>query len=448
MKINRKLRLQMLVQNSLFVVLLVGIVAALLYLTRDVRTQWDLTQSKRNTLSQASADVLRQLQGPVEITAFATRQDTEGDLRKTIQDFIAPYQRAKRDVSLTFVDPREEPRRAQEAGVRLNGELVVEYNGRRENLANLSEQDLTNLLVRLMRSAERMVMYLDGHGERKLDGQANHDLGEYGNQLTAKGFKTGAVNLAMAQDVPRNASVLVVASPRVKLLPGEVNRLKRYLEDGGNLLWLVESDSLGGMDVIAEYLGLDLLDGVVIDPRAGSLNLPAAFALATGYGEHPVTERSSVTSVFPYARRITAGQGSNFRFTPLVETAPGGWLETGGLANARFDPNRDLRGPIVVAGALEREVGDKKQRVVVVGTGHFLANQYAGLLGNLDLGVNMMNWLAGDDRLITIQPKVRTDLRLQLPWAATLAVTWGFLILLPLGFLVTGGVIWWRRRKA
>ena len=118
------------------------------------------------------------------------------------------------------------------------------------------------------------------------------------------------------------------------------------------------------------------------------------------------------------------------------------------LANARFDPNRDLRGPIVVAGALEREVGDRKQRVVVVGSGHFLANQYAGLLGNLDLGVNMMNWLAGDDRLITIQPKVRTDLRLELPWAATLAVTWGFLILLPLGFLITGGVIWWRRRKA
>jgi ABC-type uncharacterized transport system involved in gliding motility auxiliary subunit len=227
-----------------------------------------------------------------------------------------------------------------------------------------------------------------------------------------------------------------------------VNRLKRYLENGGNLLWLIDSDSLRGMDAIAEYLGLELLDGVVVDPAAGRLNLPASFALASGYGEHPVTERSSVTSVFPYARRIAAEQGSQFRFTPLVETAAGGWLETSGLANAQFNPNRDIRGPIVVAGALEREVGDKKQRVVVVGTGHFLANQYAGLLGNVDLGINIMNWLAGDDRLITIQPRTRTDLRLELPWAATLLVTYGFLILLPLGFLVTGGVIWWRRRKA
>jgi hypothetical protein len=52
----------------------------------------------------------------------------------------------------------------------------------------------------------------------------------------------------------------------------------------------------------------------------------------------------------------------------------------------------------VVAAALERDLGSRKQRVVVAGTGHFLSNQYVGLLGNLDLGVNMVNWLAGTNR--------------------------------------------------
>jgi ABC-type uncharacterized transport system involved in gliding motility auxiliary subunit len=448
MKINRKLRLQLLIQNGLFVVLLFAIAAALLYLTRDIKAQWDLTQGKRNTLTEASAEVLKELQGPVAITAFATKQDTEGDLRKTIQDFVAPYQRAKGDISLEFVDPREEPRRAQEAGVRLNGELVVEYGGRRENLTNLSEQDLTNLLVRLMRSSERLVMSLDGHGERKLDGRGNHDLGEFGTQLAAKGLKTGTLNLAVAQDVPQNASLLVVASPRTNLLPGEVNRLKRYLEGGGNLLWLIESDSLRGMDAIAEYLGLELLDGVVVDPQAGSMGMPAAFALATPADDHPITERSAMITLFPYTRQIAGRRDSEFRFTPLVQAAQGGWLETSGLNNARFDLNRDVRGPIVVAAALEREVGDKKQRIVVAGSGHFLANQYLGNGGNLDLGVNMVNWLAGDERLITIQPRARSDLQLQLPWIAMVFVTYGFLILLPLGFLLAGGAIWWRRRKA
>jgi ABC-type uncharacterized transport system involved in gliding motility auxiliary subunit len=447
---NRRLQFQLLVQNSLFVVLLVALVGAVLYLSKDIKTQWDLTQGKRNTLSEASAEVLGKIRGPVNITAFATKQDTEGDLRKTIQDFIVPYQRVKPDMELTFVDPREQPQRAQEAGVRLNGELVVEYGGRKENLSNLSEQDLTNLLMRLVRSSERLVMYLDGHGEAKLDGRGNHDLGDFGNQLQAKGFKINALNLTIAQGVPQNVSMLVIASPRAELLRGEVNRIKQYVEAGGNLLWMIDPQSLGGLDPLADYLGLELLDGTVLDPQAGALGMPAAFALAPPASGHPITDRSGMITLFPYARQIgSRAEGQRpFHFTPLVEAAPGGWLETGGLTNARFDANRDVRGPIVVAAALERDAGDRKQRIVVVGTGRFLANQYLGNGGNLDLGVNIVNWLAGDESLITIQPRPRTDLTLELAWPATVAITYTFLIVLPLGFLLAGGLIWWRRRRA
>lgn len=444
-----KLKLQSLVQNGLFVALLVGIVCGVAWLTKDVKTQWDLTQGKRNTLTEASVEVLNQMPGPITITAYATAQDTEGDIRKTVQTFLSPYQRAKKNLSLSFIDPREQPAKAEEAGVRLNGELVIEYQGRIEHLTNLTEQELTNLLLRLARSAERLVMYLDGHGERKLDGRANHDLGDLGNQLAAKGFETGALNLAQVQDVPDNVSVLVIAGPRVDLLPGEANRIRRWLDKGGSLLWLIDQGSLRGLQPLADDLGLNLLGGTVVDPRAGGLNLPATFALTSGYGEHPVTANTSITGVFPQARQIAASEGSKWVFTPLVEVAQGGWLETGSVSdNLAFDRNRDVRGPIVVAAALERNVGDRRQRIVVAGTGQFLANQYVGLLGNLDLGVNMINWLAGDDSLITIQPRPRPDLSLEMSQGGLLLIGFGFLLFLPIAFLVVGGVIWWRRRKA
>ncbi|HKQ26432.1 MAG TPA: GldG family protein [Burkholderiales bacterium] len=449
MKLNRKLRLQLLLQNGLFVVLLLGVAAAVAWVTRDVKIQWDLTQSQRNTLSQASVEALQQMAGQITVTAYATAQDAEGDVRKTVQTFLSPYQRAKRDFMLVFVDPREQPQKTQAAGVRVNGELVIEYNGRNEHLTNLSEMELTNLLVRLARSSERQVMSLDGHGERKLDGRANHDLGEFGNQLSAKGFKIAALNLAQAQDVPDNLSVLIIAGPRVDLLPGETGKIRRWMEKGGNLLWLIDNDSLRGLQVLAEELGLNLTWGTVVDPRAGGLNLPATFALASGYGPHRITENSSITSVFPYARRIAAKEGTKWRFQPLVEAAQSGWLETGGINDkVAFDRDRDVRGPIVVAAALERDLGNRKQRVVVTGTGQFLANQYVGLLGNLDLGVNMVNWLAGDESLITVQPRTRSDLSLELSRAGLALIGIGFLVVLPLVFLVAGGAIWWRRRKA
>lgn len=449
MKLNNKLRLQLLIQNGVFVVLLVGLAMAIVWVTKDVKTQWDLTQGQRNTLSQASIDVLKQVTGPVKVTAYATAQDAEGDVRKTVQTFLGSYERAKKDFQVTFIDPRDQPQKAQAAGVRANGELVVEYNGRSEHLTNLTEQDLTNLLLRLVRSAQRQVSYLDGHGERKLDGRANHDLGDFGAQLSVKGFKTAALNMAVAPEVPDNVSVLVIASPRVDLLPGEVIKIKRWIEKGGNLLWLVDTGSLHGLQGIADELGLNLTPGTVIDPAAGGLKLPATFALATSYGQHPITERSSVTSVFPYARRIAASEATKWRFTPLVEVAQQGWLETGNIdGGVAFDRNKDVRGPIVVAAALERSVGDRKQRAVLVGSGHFLSNQFVGTLGNLDLGVNMLNWLAGDEALITVQPRTRADLTLELTRTGLALVAFGFLIVLPLALLICGGVIWWRRRKA
>ena len=55
---------------------------------------------------------------------------------------------------------------------------MVEYGKRSEHLTTLNEQSMTNLLQRLARSQERIIAYLDGHGEPKLDGRANFDLGE------------------------------------------------------------------------------------------------------------------------------------------------------------------------------------------------------------------------------------------------------------------------------
>ncbi|MEO8003823.1 MAG: GldG family protein [Betaproteobacteria bacterium] len=449
MKTNSRHRLQLLIQNGVFVVLLVVLAMTVVWVTKDIKTQWDLTQGQRNTLTQASIDVLKQLTGPVQVTAYATTQDAESDARKLVETFLGSYLRAKKDFKLTIVDPRAEPQKTQAAGVRANGELVVEYGGRSEHLTNLTEQDMTNLLLRLARSTERQIAWLDGHGERKLDGRANHDLGDFGAQLSVKGFKAAALNLAVAPEVPDNVSVLIVASPRVDPLPGEIAKIKRWVEKGGNLLWLIDNDSMHGLQPLADDLGLSLSPGTVIDPRAGGLKLPMTFALATAYGKHSITERSTMTSVFPYARRIAEAEGSKWKFTPLVEVAQDGWLETGSLEkNIAFDPGKDVKGPIVVAGALERSVGDRKQRVVVTGSGNFLANQFIGTLGNLDLGVNMLNWLAGDESLISVQPRTRSDLTLELTRGGLTLIGFGFLIILPLSLLIAGGVIWWRRRRA
>lgn len=448
MHIDRKLRFHLRLQNSLFLFLFLSAVGLAIYLLHGYRAQWDVTQAARHSLSAASLNVLRQVPGPVTLTAYATQQDPRlGDIRKLIREFVEPYQRAKSDLVLKFVDPTEQPQQTRAAGVQVNGELVVGYQNRSERLTNLNEQALTTALMRLARSGSRLAMYLDGHGERKLDGIANHDLGDFGKLLAARGIRAGSLNLALAQDVPANASLLLIASPQVDLLPGEVDKLQRYLAQGGNLLWLIDQEPLHGLQPLVETLGLALSPGVVIDPAAAELNAPATMAIATGYAPHPVTDNFSLTTVFPFARQIGANDESNWHATSLIEVAQRGWLETGDPAKAPvFDKDRDAAGPIGIGLALERSVEDKKQRVAVIGGGAFLANAYLGNGGNADLGINLVNWLAGDDTLITIQPRATRDADFALSKPAAAVVSIGFLIVLPLAFLVAAIVTWRRRR--
>jgi hypothetical protein len=391
------------------------------------------------------------MKGPVTITAYATKEDpVTGDIRQQITDFIQPYRLAKRDLELKFVDPREQPKMTTAAGIRNNGEMLVEYGGRSEHLTQASEQALTNLLMRLLRGKERTVAVLDGHGERKIDGNANHDLGEFGRQLSQKGFRTQSLSLLQAPEVPDNVALLIIANPRTDVLPGEVAKIRRYLDKGGNILWLIDQEPMHGLQPIADQLGLSLTAGTVIDPDAGRLQAPATLALSSGYGHHAITDTNALASVYPFARKIAFNEaGKDWQRTTLVEAGQNGWLEMGNLeGKVRFDKDQDIKGPIVIAAALERKVENRQQRIVVVGSGHFLANQYVGLLGNVDVGVNMVNWLSGDDNLINVQPRSNPDSSLTLSRGLLATVVLLFLIALPLSFLGSGVAIWWRRRKA
>jgi ABC-type uncharacterized transport system involved in gliding motility auxiliary subunit len=449
MYINRKLRLRMLLQNAMFTVLFLIMIGLLAYLSRTYHTQWDFTQNTRNSLSSASLNLLAKLQGPVQIKAYATKRDPRlGDIRARIRDFVSPYSKAKGDLTLEFIDPAEQPQLARAAGVRVNGEMVVEYQGRSDHLTQLNEQALSNTLMRLGRKGERHVRYVDGHGERKLDGAANHDLGEFGSQLERKGFKISPLSLATAQDVPLNTSVLVITSPQVDLLPGEVDKIRRYVDRGGNLLWLIDQEPLHGLQPLAEQLGLILSPGTVVDPAAQRLRAPATWAIASSYGPHAITQNFDLVTVFPFARQIAFSEGKGWHVTPLLEVAQNGWVETGKLDDhVAFDKLLDIPGPVTIGITLERNVEDQDQRVTVVGSGEFLSNTYLGNGGNADLGINIVNWLAGDDNLITIQPRAALDNSLNLSKTAATVISIGFMILLPLALLAAGIAIWWRRRQ-
>jgi len=432
--------------------MLLVLVTLTAYLAREYRHEYDATAGARNTLAAGTLDVLRQLDGPLNITAFALAKDASGaNLQKALQERLRAYQRAKPDIVLTLVDPREDPKRASAAAIRSPNELVIEYRKRVEHLplGEFNEQNFANALIRLSRTQVTVVFWLDGHGERKLDGIANHDLGEFGRQMQLKGYKVSGLNLAIAQEVPRNAALLIVASPQADLQDDEVNKLRRYLDAGGNLLWLIDPEPLRGLEPVAEFLGLVLTPGIVVDPTLKPRSGPPIMATAGSYSRHPITGSFRINTLFPGARQIGHSDRDEWRATPLVDVAQRGWVETGKLdEKLAFDKDRDVPGPVNIATAFERTINDRQQRIVVVGNGNFLSNTFLGNGGNLQLGLATVNWLSGDDKLITIPPRPAGDTRLDITQNTLYAIAFVFLLVLPLGFALTGVFVWWRRRRA
>ncbi len=441
----------LLLKNIVFIALLLAAAVSLYQLATRHPLQWDMTQNASNSLETSSMDALKQLPGEIRLTVYATGQDAKlGDVHKLIRDFVALYQRYKADIRLTFIDPVKQPEEARKVNIQVNGEMLVEYGGRVEHLTTLSEQMLTSALLRLAHNKNQLLMYLEGHGERRMDGIANHDLGEFSKRLQQNGFRINSLNLTLAQDVPGNASVLVITQPQTDLLPGEVDKLLRYIAGGGNLLWLIDAEPMHGLELLAEKLGLLLTPGIVIDPAAEEMRAPVNWALGAGYPPHPATRNFNLITVFPYARAIGWEGGEEWQHTVLVEAAPRGWVSSRTPPHGKqlhFDKNRDVPGPVTIALALQRNINDRDQRIVVVGSGSFLANAYSGNGGNIDLGINMVNWLGNEEKLIAIQPRAVKDGAITLSKNQLTLIIGGFLLLLPALLILTGGMLWWRRRQ-
>ncbi|MFM8331011.1 MAG: GldG family protein [Candidatus Methylumidiphilus sp.] len=463
MKINARKHLEIRLQNLAFTLLFLAVVGLLGWLSNRYSVQADWTAGGRNSLSEASVKVLGLLKGPVNVTAYAREEKA---LRERIVEQVERFQRHKPDIALAFVNPDTQPDQTREQGVAQSGEMRLSYQGREEAVMEPSESAITNALQRLAHAQEHHIVFLEGHGERSPKGQANFDLGQFGEELARKGVKPGIVNLAVTPDIPDNTDVLVLASPKANLLPGEVAQIQAYVKRGGNLWWLADPGDLHGLAPLAQQLGLNFLPGTVVDATTQVLGIDdPTFALVAEYAPHAITQDFQTMTVFPTAAALEKAGESGFERTAFLNTVPRSWTETGPIqGKIKFDADKGEReGPLAIGYALtrpkpatEKTAAGKtdaakpqtgEQRIVVIGDGDFLTNTYLGNGGNLALGFNLIHWLSGNDEFISLPSKTAADKSLALSNIAMVAIPVSFLLLLPAALFGGGAYIWFKRRR-
>ncbi len=432
-------------QSSSFYLLVATIVGMLAFLSIRFNSQWDWAANDRNSLSETSRQVVGQLQAPLTITSFTPEHR---ELRLRIKSVIAPYQRASTKISLTFVSPSAQPSLTRKLGIRASGELRFEYQGRAENLQNLDEQHITRVIQRLLRREQYWIVGLEGHGERSLLGQGNYDLGLFGGKLKIAGYPISTLNLTDTPTIPDNTQILLLAGPQTGYLPGEISQIERYLKEGGNLLWLAEPGGQYGLEQISKQLGLSLLPGTVVDASGAKLGLESPAILPiSNYGEHPATRELNQHSLFPHAMAMESGN-SPWKTSPILQSHTKSWNETSPLkGELALNPEAwETPGPLTVGFSLTRKRTTGEQRIIVIGDGDFLSNTYLGNGGNLNLGLNLIRWLAQDDQLLDISAHVASDRAIHLSDTASALIGFLFLFGIPVLLASTGIYLGYRRR--
>jgi gliding motility-associatede transport system auxiliary component len=466
---RRQARYGALSGTSVLVVL--GILIAINYIASKQNKRWDLTANKQFSLSDQSRNVLQKLDSPLEIKVFARDEEFA-----RYQDRLREYEYTSKNVKTEYIDPEKKPTVAQQNNIQNFGTIVFNYKGRSERVTSDTEQDITNGIIKVVSGQQRKVYFTQGHGEKDTTSSERDGYNTIAGALGRENYTVDKLVIAQQGAVPDDASVVIVAGPRVDFLAPEVDALKKYLDKSGKLLLEIDPpDKADGAPLtnligLAHDWGVQVGNNIVVDASGMGrlIGTDASVPLAANYPSHPITQRFNLLTAFPLAREasVVSGGVNGHTAQAFVETSPRSWAETDikGLmttGQVSLDENKgDKKGPITIGSAVNAAAasapaakpGDDpnapkpETRVVVMGDSDFATNGILGMQGNRDLFMNIIGWLSQQENLISIRPKEPDDRRITMTSTWQTNVTILSLLIIPAAVFASGVYTWWRRR--
>ena len=454
------------------VVIVLGLLVAVNYLASRRNHRWDLTANQQYSLSPQTRQILEKLDAPVAVRVFD--QPKEFD---KFRDRLNEYEYVSKKVSVQYIDADKQPVLTNQNKVTAYGTVVFEYKGRTERVTSSEESQLTNGLIKVITGQERKVYFLQGHGEKDTASSERSGYATIAAALGSENFKIDALVLLQQQTVPADATVVVVAGPTTDLFPPEMDALRKYLQRGGTVFLMIDPpDKVGvapltNLIAFAKEWGIDVGNNVVVDVSGvGQLiGTDASVPVAARYPSHPITDNFKLLTAYPLARSVTSIAGGTNGHTAqnFIESSKNSWGETdleSMFKSGKVENNKDkdLQGPVMLGAAMQETVkgpdAEKSKdpkavdaprpeaRLVVIGDSDFAANFALGIQGNRDLFMNVMNWLARQENLISIRPKGTDDRRVTLTDYQQKGIMWFALLILPAGIFGLGIYSWARRR--
>src|SRR5579884_862516 len=441
---------------TVYILVIIAVVVVANVLADRYNKSYDATSNKRYSLSDQTAKIVKGLKQDATITYF-----DQASRFQSAKDLLDRYANISPKIHVQYVDPDKKPQEARAAGIKNYGTTLVQIGDKKEEAKSMTEEGITGAFVRDLKNNTRTVCFVTGSGEHQIDNTERSGYSTFKDDLAKDNYTSKSIDLLQKADVPSDCTVLVIAGPTSDYQQPEVDAIKKFVDNGGRAMFLLDPPLKMGRATIADNTPLtDLLQswGVTLDkdlildlnPIGQLAGLGPQVALVTSYASQPiVNEMKGTATGFPITRSMTIKNGDKTTVEKLFDTGESS-LATTNLSSPAVDPNdpKNKKGPMTIAAAGTYNTGKENSqgRFVVVGSSSWAANSFINFNGNKDLALNAMNWLSSDEDLISIRPKPEDDRRITMTRAQLNVVRITSQFLLPLAIVVLGVTVWWKRR--
>jgi hypothetical protein len=309
----------------------------------------------------------------------------------------------------------------------------------------------TSKLLALSHAQPLKAYFLKGHGEPSLEGTDDGGYKKFALQLAQNDIALENLELSGEADIPADCNLLVIAAPARKLYEPDLQKIDRYLGEGGKLMAMFNGVSVRqptGIEAVLQHWGVNVVADYVIDTAESRSDQDV---IVRSFNEKTFVNPLSELALQMVMPRPVMGIGSATppagapQIDALVRSS-----DTSMLAGDRSAAPRGY--PLITAVEQKSAAGVTaprgNMRIVAAGDWMFLDNQLIESGANRDFLNYAVNWLCDREQLLKgIGPRPVKDFRLMLSPYQSKQLRWLLLGAMPGGVLILGWLVWLVRRK-
>lgn len=287
--------------SGALVLLVIASLVGFAYLTsRDTfNKKWDVTKNKVSSLSEASLEVAAKIgerDEGIKARGFFSNPDELAEFRR----LIGLYVLHGASIDVEYINPGQNPEAVMAAEIKSENTVIFDLGERNSRITSFTEEEITNVLLNLLKSGTKNVYFTKGHGEAGTDSTERSGFSLAKDILDDQKIEVAEVSLLDAGMIADDADLVVIAGPQYDFQPGEIQLLEEYLQGGGAVVLAVNSVTpLPQLNDFAQKYGLLINNDVLLldgrDPRSRLMG--QNYALVTDFdSRHSITKKFSEDS--------------------------------------------------------------------------------------------------------------------------------------------------------